>query len=45
MLFIIIMLIMLCIFIGFDNGGFLHRLEERFGIFNMETDEDEEIQY
>jgi hypothetical protein len=37
-----IALIMLAIFIGFDNGGFLHRLEERFGIFNAESKEDDD---
>ena len=31
-------LVMLCIFIGFDSGGFLHRLEERFGIGNADRD-------
>ncbi|HEX8465707.1 MAG TPA: hypothetical protein VF627_13915 [Abditibacterium sp.] len=39
------LLIMLTIFIGFDHGGFLHRLERRFGIRNAENPEDEENQY
>lgn len=38
-------LVMLIIFIGFDNDGFLFRLERRFGIRNMEKPDDEELQY
>ncbi len=33
-----ILFIMLMIFIGFDAGGFLHRLEERFGMRNVDRD-------
>ncbi len=40
-----IALVMLIIFIGFDNGGFLHGLERRLGIRNMERPGDEELQY
>lgn len=29
-----VVLLMAIIFVGFDNGGFLHKLEERFGIRN-----------
>ena len=29
---------MALIFIGFDSGGFLHRLEERFKIKNVDRD-------
>lgn len=38
-------LIMLTIFIGFDNDGFLHRLERRFGIRNAENPQDEDIEF
>jgi hypothetical protein len=33
---------MVAIFFGFDNGGFLHRLEERFGIFRSTKEDQEE---
>jgi hypothetical protein len=38
----LVLLAMVTIFIGFDNGGFLHRLERRFGIRNVEDPEDVE---
>ena len=31
------LLVMFIIFIGFDNDGFLHKLERRFGIKNAEN--------
>ncbi|PQV64616.1 hypothetical protein B1R32_104109 [Abditibacterium utsteinense] len=37
------LLVMLVIFIGFDNGGFLHKVERRFGIRNMEKPEEDDI--
>jgi len=30
-------LVMLAIFLGFDSNGFLHNLEQRFGIRNPNT--------
>lgn len=38
-----IALVMLVIFIGFDNDGFLHKLERRLGIRNMEKPEDKDL--
>jgi hypothetical protein len=36
----LIALAMAAIFVGFDNGGFLHKLEERFGIKQVPSDEE-----
>ncbi len=37
-------LLMLLIFLGFDNRGFLHRLDERLKIRNVDRDpQDEEL--
>ena len=33
--------VMLCIFIGFDNDGILHRIERRLGIRNVDEKEDD----
>lgn len=42
----IIAIAMLLIFLGFDNDGFLHRLDRRFGIRKVEVnDEDLEMDY
>jgi hypothetical protein len=39
-------LIMLAIFLGFDNSGFLHNLDRRLGINDVDRDPtDEGIQY
>ncbi len=35
----LIVLIMAAIIIGFDNGGFLHRLDKRFGIRKVDREE------
>lgn len=37
------LLVMLVIFIGFDNDGFLHKLERRFGIRNMENPGEDDV--
>lgn len=34
--------IMLLIFLGFDNNGFFHRLDERLGIRNVDRHPDDE---
>lgn len=39
----LIVLAMAAIFVGFDNGGFLHKLEERFGIKRPKGDRDDEF--
>jgi hypothetical protein len=31
------------IFVGYDSGGFLHRLEERFGIKNVDRNPDDDV--
>ncbi len=36
-------LAMLTIFIGFDNDGFLHKLERRFGIKNKENPAEDDL--
>lgn len=36
-----IVFVMLCIFIGFDNDGILHRIERRLGIRNVDEEEDD----
>ena len=36
----LIVLAMAVIFVGFDNGGFLHKLEERFGIKKENSEEE-----
>lgn len=38
----LVLITMATIFVGFDSGGFLHRLERRFGIRNVEDPEDVE---
>jgi len=32
---------MLACFVGFDNGGFLHKVEEKFGIFPKQPSDEE----
>lgn len=40
----LVSLVMLAIFLGFDNGGFLHRLDQRLKIRNVDSpSEDEDI--
>jgi len=33
---------MALIFVGYDSGGFLHRLEEKFGIKNVDRNPDDD---
>lgn len=37
----IVSLVMLLIYLGFDNNGFLHRLDRRLGIRKVEVDNDD----
>lgn len=37
----LITLLMLAVFFGFENGGFLHKLEEKFNIRKEEDHKDE----
>jgi hypothetical protein len=38
----LIVLIMVAIIIGFDSGGFLHRVERMLGIRNVDANPDDE---
>ena len=39
----LVVLTMLIIFVGFDNDGFLHKLERRFGIKNKENPAEDDL--
>ena len=39
----IVVLIMFAIFIGFDNGGFLFRLDKKFGIRKVDRDPQDDV--
>ena len=38
----LVLLAMLAIFIGFDNGGFLHRVERMLGIRDVDANPEDE---